>query len=109
MANMSVRGTDRTIMAIGSGIGLLPFFASFSVATPTSYRDYVAIVAGPIAATAGVVATVLAVKNRAGAARIGLACGALALGGLDLAKGFGVFAGMGDDVAMDTFAHEPTK
>jgi len=95
MENMSVRTTDQVFTGIGGAFAVLPMFASYSVTTDSSFRDYVAIVGGAIAVPCGLVAALLAMKYRAGALRIGLAFGALVLGGFQLARGLGAFADVG--------------
>ncbi|HTR51436.1 MAG TPA: tetratricopeptide repeat protein [Kofleriaceae bacterium] len=95
MENVSLRTTDQVFTGIAGAFAVLPLFASYSVTTDSSYRDYVAIAGGAIAVPCALVAALLAIKYRGGTLRIGLAFGALVLGGFQLARGLGVFADTG--------------
>jgi uncharacterized protein len=104
LENVSIKSTDRSLAIFGLIAGAVPFMISVSSSSSvtmngqvvsSSYRDTVAIGGGALAAICGLIAVVLAVRGKSGGARIGLAVAALALGGYQLARGFGVFAGTG--------------
>ena len=103
--NYSVKAPDRPLAIAGLIAGGVPFVISYSETSSTSengritsfhYRDKVAIAGGGLAVLLGLVALLLALRNRGGAARIGLAAGALALGGFQLVRGFGLLVNTGD-------------
>jgi len=82
-------------------VGAVPFVVSNvsthsttvnGVVTSFSCRDNIALGCGAVVAVCGLVALVLAVKNKAGSMRIGLAAGVLVLGGVHIGRGLGVFA-----------------
>jgi len=79
--------------------GVLPFFLSTTTVETvngvvTSYRDTAAIGGGGFASLIGLVGLVLALRGtgQGRGVAIGLALASLALGALQLARGFGVFA-----------------
>jgi len=88
------RDRGRIVALVGLGAAALPFLASVSRTTSidgeVTYRDWIAIGGGAIAAACGVIALVLALRPRKGAT-LGLAALAVVGGGLQLARGFGAF------------------
>jgi TPR repeat protein len=111
----------KSIAAAGAIAGAVPFIIStVSVSTVnghiTRYRDNVAIGGGGIALALGAVATVIAVRSKSRGAIIGGAVAVLALGGYQLAKGFGAFeSGAGAtssssmDISMPTIPTTPPE
>ena len=93
--------------AIAGGIaGLVPFVLTVTttkIATTNghsvvTFRDWAAVGGGAVAALCGLVAIALAARTRA-ASTIGLGVVVLALGGLQLGRGFGAIGGPGGDTA----------
>ena len=103
-ADLRIGKGDRTLAIAGAVAGAVPFMihnvetSSVTVngkVTDFHYRDNVALAGGGLAAILGVLAVVLALRNRGGAARILAGVGVLALGGFQIASGLGVFASPG--------------
>jgi hypothetical protein len=102
-AKLDVATTQRSsgLGFAGSGlvVGLVPFLASISessyttangVVTHAVYRDWIAIACGAVAVGLGIVALALAVRARRSLVIAGTVAIAL-LGGLQIARGVGVF------------------
>jgi len=119
MDDISVRVPDRPVVILGAIAAIVPFFGSSVTSssvtangrvTEFSYRDNVALACGVIAAVCGLIALLLALKHKGGAARIGAAVVVLALGGIHIARGLGVFAapaGSSSHVSLDVEATAP--
>jgi TPR repeat protein len=80
--------------------GALPFVISYSQSSyhavngavvDAHYRDWIAVGCGGAAQVLGLIAIAVALRGRARPAMIGLCAAVLALGGYQLARGFGVF------------------
>ena len=118
--NVSLSTSDRSVMLLGLVVGAVPFAItsssqSFSSVngqlTSFTYRDNIALGGGAVAAVCGIVALILALKNKTGIARIAAAVGVLALGGIQIARGVGVFAErpIVQDHSLHTDIPEPPK
>jgi hypothetical protein len=84
------------LAGVGLAIGVAPFAASVTtlsnVGGHVTYRDWVAIPGGAIAAGFGAAALVMTLRGRRKLGMLALAIGVVALGAYQLARGFGVFA-----------------
>lgn len=86
---------------VGVISGLVPFFVKISDesttttaegVTTTSYLDYAAVSGGAVAALAGLVFLVMALREKEGIAHYGVSLVMLALGVVHLLRGFGVLS-----------------
>lgn len=96
--NVSLSTSDKTLLGIGAVAGVVPFFVSISsssmstvngVVTSASHTDPIAIGGGALAILCGGGAAVLARKH-GNQSRILAGLAVLALGGFQLARGFGL-------------------
>lgn len=70
---------------------IIPFFANFSITRNGVYRDYVAIGAGGVAILFALISLTTDSAEEDQAARFGLVAAALALGAVQVMRGFGIF------------------
>jgi len=108
LGTTSLSTADRSLAGFGLVVGVIPFFVHVSESssvsvnghvTASTFRDWVAIGCGGAALVVGAIAVALAVRNKAGGARIALAAAAVALGALQLVRGFGLLEPKADSTS----------
>lgn len=108
VAGASGGGGGLVLPGIALAVAAIPFLVSQAssssetvngVVTKFVYRDWIAIGCGVIGALLGLAATMIALRAPRKAKAIALGAAALVLGGLQIARGFGVFATPGSAAA----------
>ena len=101
--NVSLSSASKTWTVLGLIAGLLPFMISMSSSSSTTvnghitsfaYRDNIALAGGAVALLCGVLAAISERKpSDVRTKRLLFAMAIIALGGFQIVRGFGVFAG----------------
>lgn len=104
----SLRPAPKGLLALGGAAGAVPFVISVASWNNGTYRDWIAIAGGAVAAVCGVVAVLLAVRAKSGAGFVAGAALIAALGGYQLARGFGAFEEKGHTETTIVRTIEPT-
>ena len=111
--DISISTTGKTLIIIGLVAALVPFVMSSSESSSSSvngkvvafhYRDTIALLGGAVAIFCGLIA---AFVDRRRAKRLVVALALVALGGVQIARGVGVFASPADSSSSLEFNATP--